>query len=99
MRTILGLLITFLLIIAALLGLGVAVGTLVNLLFPAIDFGIASLMGVIAVAISIHFIGRIMSAASAGSEDTEEEGDTNRSFIVVEPLPIRRRKRRKPSRQ
>lgn len=98
MRTILSLLATFLLILAVLLGAGIAVGALVNWIFPAIDFGVAALTGVIAVAISIHFIGRVMSSIPAGPEETEK-GDSDERFILVEPLPISRRKRRKPFRQ
>ena len=94
MRWLLGLLAIYGVIKLILLALGFAIGLLLHWLIPSIDLGIGVLIGVVATGFSVQFFGRITSLPLPDfSQDMEPEPPP--SIVYVDPLPERRKGRRR----
>lgn len=84
MRAFLGLLILALLIAAVLLGLGIGVAFLLRWIMPSVDLGTGMLIGVLAIAISVYFVGKITNAMResdivylSDEDEDDDDGDTD----------------------
>ncbi len=99
MWPLLGMLILFLFILAALVGAGMGVGFLLHWIAPTIDMGIGTLIGVLAVALAFHFLGRLMAGVTEMQleEESEDTFSSRTRAILVEPIVTRRPRPRKRS--
>jgi NhaP-type Na+/H+ or K+/H+ antiporter len=92
----LSLFITYLVIETLLLGMGVVVGFLLHWLWPAVDLGIAILIGVVATGFSAHFYGRLMSSMEEKQLiDELDQEIISRAPTYVMPLPPKGKRRRR----
>ena len=94
----------YLIILVFLVGLGTGVGLLLHALIPAMDQGMAILIGLVAAALALHFLGRLLELAPLTTPETEFD-DLDEELTVRPPLrvydiaplpPLPRRRRRKP---
>jgi len=90
-RFLLAVIVVLTLILLLVCGLGIGIGFLLHWLFPAIDLGMAVLIGVVASGWAIHFFVRLYNTV-----DTimEHERDSELDEVVVKPLRARYRARR-----
>ena len=88
---------TYLLIKIFLIGVGVGVGVVLHWLLPAVDLGMAILIGVIATGLSIHFYTRLTAFMDMyRDEDIEPEPRPILTLTPVRSTVPRRRKKPKP---
>lgn len=92
----------YMLLKAAILGLGIAVGFVLTWLLPALDLGLAVLIGVVATGISLHFFGSILRTGNRltgprSPLDLDEEEAQDLVDVIVtaskSPSTGKRRKR------
>lgn len=86
-------------ILSFVLGLALGVGSLLHWWFPTIDFGIATLISVVAVTASIGFLARLTWRMQELEEDEQLADvlwDTTRPPPIDIVLPKARRSRKKP---
>lgn len=91
-----GFLAIFLLIVGVLVGCGMGIGALVHWLVPAIDMGVGTLIGIVAMGFSLQLYGRLMTTLP----DPDEEEDTEapaawRTTPHRFQLTVSRRRRRR----
>jgi hypothetical protein len=98
---VIGIIIVYLLIKAALLGIGIGTGFLLRWLMPALDLGMCILIGVVATGIAVHFLARLL--ASVNEVDDEElkeefERKTGRKvrLYALDAFAAKRRRRGRP---
>lgn len=94
----------YLIILLLLVGLGLGVGWLLHTLLPAVDQGMAILIGLVAAALALHFLGRLLDMAPLTTPESELD-ELDEELTVRPPLrvydiaplpPLPRRRRRKP---
>src|SRR5215470_9461604 len=91
--------IVFLIIVIVLLCLGVGIGFLLHWILPSVDFGMAILIGLIASAFSIQVLTGLNTPASDEDEEPEDNEKGMERIYLVEPPIMRRRKKKRTSRQ
>ena len=93
----------YLIILLFLVGLGTGVGFLLHALIPAVDQGMGTLIGLVAAALALHFLGRLLelvplTTPASDFDDLDEELEV-RPGVRLYPLtplpPLPRRRRRK----
>ena len=95
MRVLLGMLVVFILFVVVLLLFSVGIGWLLVLIFPSIDFGIATLISLIAVGITIHFMVKVITSMNEENDEGRENDDfPSRITYLVDQGPSRRRRKR-----
>lgn len=92
MLSVLGCLAVFVLLLGVVLGCGVLLGVLLHWLVPAIDLGIGTLSGLVAIGVALWTFGRLM-ALLPESWETEEEPPP---VWQLRPLPRAPRAARRP---
>ena len=94
----------FFIILIFLVGLGTGIGLLLHALIPAVDQGMGILIGLVAAALALHFLGRLLDMAPLTTPDADLD-DLDEALAVRPPLrvsdiaplpPLPRRRRRKP---
>ncbi len=99
MRSLLGLLFLYLLLKAFLVGIGMGIGFILHWIVPAIDLGMAVLIGVITTGFSMYFFARLFALADTISgEGTASDMASSVTYLIdpIPPIPRPRRSRRKP---
>jgi len=96
-RSVLGTILIYLVIKIVLLAVGIGIGFLLHWLVPAIDLGIGVLIGVIATGFSLFFFGRIATLPDPDFVEGVPTEPLPRVTYLIDPLPPRQRRRRKPS--
>jgi len=96
MKAFLGLLLSFAVVLLLLLGMGSVVGFLLHRLLPAVELGVAILIGVLSTGFSVHFLARLMAHVYRPMGEDSAEGE-ELEIVVVPPFPAPR-KRRRPKR-
>jgi len=96
MSLVLGLLVIFLVIFLFVFGMGLGVGFLLHWLLPAIDLGVAVLIGVVTISVTSYFMMRLMSVSSSLDVDGEvkDAAMEQQPIYGFEPWSRRVRKRR-----
>ena len=97
MRALRGTLLIYLILKLFLLGVGIGVGFLLHWIVPAIDVGMAALIGLVATGLSIHFFARLTGLRDAFPEEALEPEVIPPVAYIIDPLPPipRQRRRRK----
>ena len=99
MKMLLSVLFIFLLILIVLLCFGIGLGFLLHWILPRIELGIAALIGVVATGISIRLLTGLMSSLPEEGEEEEEGNQVSNRIYLIEPTGLRKRRRRKVTRQ
>jgi divalent metal cation (Fe/Co/Zn/Cd) transporter len=99
MKMLLGVLFVFLLILSVLLCFGLGLGFLLHWVLPTIELGIATLIGIIAIGISIRFISGLMPSMPDEGQEDEEANQISEKIYLIEPPRMRRPRKRKMTRQ
>lgn len=89
----------FLIILALLLGFGIGIGFLLHWLIPAIELGIATLIGIVAIGMAFRSLSRLMSSLPEAGEDVEDGNRIREAVYLIEPDAFRRRRKRRATRQ
>ena len=80
-----------------LLGLGTGIGFLLHWILPGVDLGIGILIGVVTTVASTGFFLRLNKITEQIEDEAMiEEIKSNLKFRVVEPIPVARRRKRRP---
>ncbi len=82
---------------ALLLAAAVGIGWLLHRLLPTVDFGLAILIGLVAMAVTGRICGFLtdLLASSVSLSEAEEDEEPERGSYSVSSLPPKRRRRRR----
>jgi hypothetical protein len=87
MRALFGTLLMYLILKLFLLGVGIGIGFLLHWIVPAIDLGMAALIGLVATGLSIHFFARLFGFRDAYTEEGTEPEVIPPVAYIIDPLP------------
>jgi hypothetical protein len=99
MKMLLSILFVFLLILIVILCFGIGLGFLLHWILPTIELGTATLVAIVATGISIRFLSGLMSSLPEEDQEDEEGNRISERIYLIEPSGLRRRRKRKATRQ
>jgi divalent metal cation (Fe/Co/Zn/Cd) transporter len=94
MKMLLSVLIIWIVGMTLLLAVAIGIGFLLHWILPAIDIGIAVLIGVVVCGISINFLSNLMTSLPGENPDDEDGDKVSEKIYLIEPTTLKRRKRK-----